>query len=141
MSSTTTRPSSVSAGGSFPRRQERKTHAAARLYLVRAHGLGGEDCGGPAPEPRVFCWSARIGTIIATSPNEEPRKMLFPLWLVLATAAQSSTATPFRTAVSPRIDPVFGDVAACAEPWIAFWLCRPRWTRFATNSPPRFTAP
>ena len=36
--------------------------------------------------------------------------MLFPLWLVLATAAQSSAATPFRTAVNPRIDPVFGDV-------------------------------
>jgi hypothetical protein len=38
--------------------------------------------------------------------------MLFPLWLVLATAAQSTTATPFRTAVSPRIDPVFGDVTS-----------------------------
>jgi hypothetical protein len=36
--------------------------------------------------------------------------MLSLLWLVLATAAQSSTATPFRTAVNPRIDPVFGDV-------------------------------
>ena len=36
--------------------------------------------------------------------------MLFPLWLALATAAQSSTATPFRTTVNPRIDPVFGDV-------------------------------
>ena len=36
--------------------------------------------------------------------------MLFPLWLALAAAAQSSTATPFRTAVNPRIDPVFGDV-------------------------------
>jgi len=36
--------------------------------------------------------------------------MLFPLWLVLATAAQVSTTTPFRTAVNPRIDPVFGDV-------------------------------
>jgi hypothetical protein len=36
--------------------------------------------------------------------------MLFPLWLILATAAQSSAATPFRTAVNPRIDPVFGDV-------------------------------
>ena len=36
--------------------------------------------------------------------------MSFPLWLVLATAAQSSAATPFRTAVNPRIDPVFGDV-------------------------------
>ena len=32
--------------------------------------------------------------------------MLFPLWLVLATAAQVSTTTPFRTAVNPRIDPV-----------------------------------
>jgi hypothetical protein len=38
--------------------------------------------------------------------------MLFPLWLVLAAAAQSSAATPFRTAVSPRIDPVFGDVTS-----------------------------
>ena len=37
---------------------------------------------------------------------------MFPLWLVLATAAQSSAATPFRTAVNPRIDPVFGDVTA-----------------------------
>jgi hypothetical protein len=36
--------------------------------------------------------------------------MLLPLWLVLATAAPSSGATPFRTTVSPRIDPVFGDV-------------------------------
>ncbi len=36
--------------------------------------------------------------------------MLFPLWLVLATAAQTTSATPFKTAVSPRIDPVFGDV-------------------------------
>ena len=36
--------------------------------------------------------------------------MLFPLWLVLATATQSSAATPFRTTVNPRIDPVFGDV-------------------------------
>ena len=36
--------------------------------------------------------------------------MLFPLWLVLAAAAQSSAATPFRTTVSPRIDPVFGDI-------------------------------
>jgi hypothetical protein len=38
--------------------------------------------------------------------------MLFPLWLALTTAAQSTTATPFRTAVSPRIDPVFGDVTS-----------------------------
>jgi len=38
--------------------------------------------------------------------------MLFPLWLALATAAQATTATPFRTAVSPRIDPVFGDVGS-----------------------------
>jgi hypothetical protein len=38
--------------------------------------------------------------------------MLFPLWLVLATVAQPSAATPFRTAVNPRIDPVFGDVTA-----------------------------
>jgi hypothetical protein len=38
--------------------------------------------------------------------------MLFPLWLALAAAAQSTTATPFRTAVSPRIDPVFGDVTS-----------------------------
>ena len=38
--------------------------------------------------------------------------MLFPFWLVLATSAQSTTATPFRTAVSPRIDPVFGDVTS-----------------------------
>jgi hypothetical protein len=38
--------------------------------------------------------------------------MHFPLWLVLATAAQSSAATPFRTTVNPRIDPVFGDVTA-----------------------------
>jgi len=36
--------------------------------------------------------------------------MLFPLWLLLTTTAQSSTAIPFRTAVNPRIDPVFGDV-------------------------------
>jgi hypothetical protein len=38
--------------------------------------------------------------------------MLFALWLALATAAQSTTATPFRTAVSPRVDPVFGDVTS-----------------------------
>ena len=38
--------------------------------------------------------------------------MLFPLWLVLVAAAPSSAATPFRTAVSPRIDPVFGDVTS-----------------------------
>ena len=36
--------------------------------------------------------------------------MLFQLWLILATAAPSSGATPFRTTVEPRIDPVFGDV-------------------------------
>jgi len=36
--------------------------------------------------------------------------MLLPLWLMLATAAPSSEATPFRTTVEPRIDPVFGDV-------------------------------
>jgi hypothetical protein len=36
--------------------------------------------------------------------------MLSPLWLVLATVAQSSTATPFRTTVNPRVDPVFGDI-------------------------------
>jgi hypothetical protein len=36
--------------------------------------------------------------------------MISPLWLVLATAAQSTSATPFKTSVSPRLDPVFGDV-------------------------------
>jgi len=38
--------------------------------------------------------------------------MLSPLWLFLLAATPSISVTPFRTSISPRLDPVFGDVAA-----------------------------
>jgi hypothetical protein len=36
--------------------------------------------------------------------------MILPLWLALAAAPTGPNVTPFRTDVTPRVDPVFGDV-------------------------------
>jgi hypothetical protein len=41
--------------------------------------------------------------------------MLLPLVLVLAAAPGGTTVTPFRTEVTPRVDPVFGDIASLRQ--------------------------
>jgi hypothetical protein len=41
--------------------------------------------------------------------------MLLPLVLLLAASPGTTTVTPFRTEVAPRVDPVFGDVASLKQ--------------------------
>src|SRR5437870_12149757 len=41
--------------------------------------------------------------------------MLCALVLVLAVAPSGTTVTPFRTDVTPRVDPVFGDIASLRQ--------------------------
>src|SRR5688500_8355522 len=42
--------------------------------------------------------------------------MLFPVMVALVAAqAPGTTVTPFRTEVSPRVDPVFGDIASLRQ--------------------------
>src|SRR5437899_1267171 len=106
MSSTATRPARVSGRGKL--RGVRKANTtgflAGELMLV----------GGVAARRG----RERIVQILATARTAShnfAERMLVLVALLVAAAPTGTTVTPFRTEVTPRVDPVFGDIASLRQ--------------------------